>query len=180
MLNKSIRRSMLYEICVFAISFALPIVVFCVPLVRHALQAHLSVDFYIYLVSFDYLGLLFLMAIVWCLFNFYLSLGSVLLNKTTGTVRANGSLHPISAIQAIQVKHVSKRPFATRFLLQLIWKEDNAIPQTPHWKKVLRKMKAKTILGEFRQEANAEKVAEAISEFAGVMVQHQTTGKNSV
>lgn len=170
--NKIIRQALLSEICIFAASFAFPVVIFSVPLFRHSLQVHRLVYFYLTLVGFDYLILLFFMVIVWCIFNFRCSLGRVILDRNAGTVRVNGRLRSISSVQAVQIRNVSRTYFGRGLLLELIWKEDK---DTPRRRKALGIKNPKTsFFGRVRHKENAEKIAAMVAEFAGVSVQHRT------
>ena len=172
MLNKLIRWLILLEICLFTISLAPSLILFWVEPFHHSILLHLSV--YAALVGLICFFMLLGMTFAWCIFNLYLSLGAVVLNKTVGTVRANGRLRPIGALEAILVKHGPKRRFATGFSLQLIWKEDEISTQMPRWKRVVRRIGAKSsVLGTFRREENADKMAEAVAEFAGIPVRRE-------
>ena len=130
-----------------------------------------------------YLEMLLEIIALWCLFVFYLSLGNVVLDQVNETVKANGKLRPISKIQAIRITCGQRNILGQRYTVKLIW---NSCGTIPSWQKALVGQDASTtlartsILGSFRQEANAEKIAGMIAEFAGASVQHRTSGKNSV
>lgn len=172
-LNKPLRRLMLAEFCLLPAPLWTPWITFWTSPFHHAtwpglLPYVLSMYGVIYPV---YLVLLSMMAGFWCLFLFQFSLGVVTLERRAGTIKSGGrQVRPMKAAEAVQIVRAPSL-LGVRHSVSLIWSGGDL---TPRWKKALTNVRDNVcFLASFRQGANAEKVAEVISDFLGVPVRHQ-------
>jgi hypothetical protein len=118
--------------------------------------------------------LFFVVIVFYMIFVAAGTLSGIVLNQRDGTAKANGRTRSLNALESVKtIKQPG--PFGRGYQVQLLWNNNQTLPR---WKRVLFSMGPKTTFGGiFRQEANAEKVAEAVAEFAGVSVQHRTSEK---
>ena len=172
--NKFTRRFLVLESCVLSCSFLSPCFTFWTSRFhRHVLSGLLPYVLWSYRIGFPiYLLLFLILSGIWCFGCFYLSLGSIVLDKSGKTIRANGKTSPLGNLDAVRITQGQKDVLGRQFTVRLVW---NGTKPIPWWRTTLVKTEANTsFLGLFRNQANAEKIAEAVAEFTGVSVQHRT------
>lgn len=178
--NKFTRRFLLLESCVLSCSFLSPWITFWTSRFhRHVLSGLLPYVVWSYQIGYPIYSIALLILFgVWCLGYFYLSLSGIILDKSNKTIRANGKVNPLSKIEAVRITSGQPDVLGRNFVVRLVW---NCGRPIPWWRMPLVKTEVNTtFLGALRQEANAEKIAEAVAEFTGVPVQHRTIAENSV
>ena len=176
-LNMSIRRFFLAESCLLSCSLLLPWISFWTSPLYHATLP--SLLFYLtsnHLLPWESLFILFVCALIWCLFTFFGNLRGATFDTAEQSVKAGGRrARPMSKIEAIQIKPMPNTFLGRRYVVSLLWSSDDP---TPRWQKALTNtLGNKCFLGAFRQEANAEKVAAMVAEFAVVLVQQTASEK---
>ena len=173
-LNLSTRRMFLVQVCVLASSSLSPWITFWTSPFHHAtLPGLLPYVISAYRSGYGlYLFMLFPMGLFWCLWTFFANLGGARLDKRERTVKAGGRRErPMSRIKAVEIKPMPNTFLGRQYVLSLLWSSDDP---TPRWQKALISTPGnKCFLGAFRQEANAERVAAMVAEFAEVSVRHE-------
>ncbi len=183
--NKLMKLGLVVELCVLSSSASSPWITFWTsPFHRHIFSAWLPYVLWSYRNNWPLsVFMLSLIVGVWYLFAFWFNAFGIVMDANSKIVKANGKLRPVNKIQAIRITCGQGNILGQRYTVKLIW---NSCGTIPSWQKALVGQDASTsiartsILGSFRQEANAEKIADAIAEFANVPIQHRTRAKNSV
>jgi hypothetical protein len=115
---------------------------------------------------------------LWSFFTLFFNRGVVTMNHVTKTVKAGGRVRSFDQMAFVQINKMQPDALRVRYAVEILWKEDT---QKPLWYRAVMWIGTKSSpLGAFKQEANAEKIAAAVAEFANVPVEHRTSGKNSV
>lgn len=174
-LNMSIRRLFLVEVCILSASLFSPMISFWTSPFHHAtLPGLLPYMVSAYRLSHvSYLMLLVLMGIFWCLFTYFGNLWGVTFDKYDRSVKAGGrGACPMSSIEAVFIKPIPNTLLGRQYTVNLQWGDDDP---TPRWQKTLTTaLGNRCPLGALRQEAHAEEVAALIAGFIGVPVHRET------
>ena len=174
-LNKSIRRGFLVEICIFSTSFLSPWISFWRSPFYHAtLPGLLPYVLSTYRLTYwVYLILLPALALALWLFTAFGNLWGVTLDRHAHSVKAGGrGACPMSGIEAVFIKPIPNTLLGRQYTVSLQWDDDDP---TPRWQKTLTTAPGNRCpLGALRQEAHAEEVAALIAGFIGVPVRRET------
>lgn len=178
--NHFMRRMFALQMCIFSLSSLSPFYSYWTSPFHHAtwngmLPAVFATYQQAYLV---YLLILFAAALFYGTLVAGGNLGGVVLNLQSGTAKAGGRTRLLSEIESVSVIAGQPDILRRRSTVQLQWSDEQNLLR---WQKLLLSLGLKTsFVGILRQEANADRIAEAVAEFAGVLVHHQTFGQNSV
>ena len=178
--NKLVRRAIPLEICLFTAFFLLPFFLYWInpfhhvrpPLVPYVISSYREI-LPVYLIMFVF------MVCAWRAFYVDSSLGVITLNKLDRIVKANSRDYSLSELEAVRVTQIWTAAGLT-VKISCVWSGSNPVPP---WPKALTWVATEvntSLLGTLRQKENADKLAAAIAEFAGVPVQQRIRGKNSV
>lgn len=166
--------------CIFSLSALSPFYTYWTSPFHHAtwramLPAVLATYRQIYWVE---LLMLFVAALFYWIYVAGCNLIGVELNHQDSIAKAAGRTRSLSTLESVKVIAGQPDILGRRYTVRLMWDEEQDLLW---WQKLLRSMEPKTsFLGVFRHEINADRLAKAIAEFAGIPVHHQTFGQNSV
>jgi len=178
--NKSVRRMIPVEVCLFTGFFSLPCFLYWFNPFHHPVQSRLLpylISYYYHIFPVCLLMLVFIVC-VWRAFYVDHSSGVVTLNKLDRTINANGREYSLSEVEAVRIT-LTQNAAGTSLRVALVWNGSNPVPPWPKALTLVMTEVNTTILGTLRHEENAKKVAAAIAEFVGVPVQHRTLGENN-
>ena len=174
-LNRSIRRLFVVEVCILSTSLLSPWVTFWTSPFHHAtLPGLLPYVTSAYRSSCGlYLFMLLPVAMFWWIFTAFGNLLGVTLDRRDRSVKVGGRRAcPMSRIEAVQIKPMPSMLLGLQHVVSLQWGNDDP---TPRWLRALTSSPGnRCTLCVLRQEAHAEEVAAIIAGFIGVPVQRET------
>ncbi len=174
-LNLSIRRVFLFQVCILSLSLLSPVISFWTSPLHHAtlpsLLAFVISDYRF--ICGMFLFMLFPVALFWWVFTFFANMGGATLDRHDRSVKAGGRrARPVSRIKAIEIRPTPNALFGIQHVVSLQWGSEDP---TRRWQKALIDTSGnKCFLGALRHEAHAEEVAALIAGFIGVPVQRET------
>ena len=170
--NKSIRRAFILEVCIIGASLFSPWISFWTSPFHHAtLPGLLPYVTSAYRSCYGlYLFMLFPLAVFWWMFTAFGNLQGVTLDRHDRWVKVGGrGACPMNRIEAVQIKPMSNALLGRRYTVSLQWGNDDP---TARWQRELMSAPGnRCTLGALRHEANADQVAGIIAAFIGVPVQ---------
>ena len=170
-LNKSIRRLFVVEICILSTSLLSPWISFLTSSFYHAtLPSLLSYVASNHRLPWENLFSFSALVGIWWLLTIFGNMRGATLDRGDQSVEAGGKrARPMSRIEAVQVKPMPNTFLGRQYTVSLQWGSDDP---TPRRRRAITSAPGnRCFLGALRQEAHAEEVAAIIAEFAKVSVQ---------
>lgn len=171
--NHFMRRMFALPMCLLSLSCLSPFYTYWTSPFHHATwQAMLPAVFRTY--QQTYLVDLLMLLVAALFYGIYVAIGNlngVVLDQRNSTAKAGGRTRLLNELESVRVIAGQPDIFKRRYTVQLHWGDEQNLLW---WQKLLLSMGTKaSFLGVFGQEANADRLAAAIAEFAGVSVQHR-------
>jgi hypothetical protein len=171
--NHFMRRVFALQMCILSLSSLSPFYSYWTSPFHHATwRAMLPAVFRTYQNTFwVYLLMLFLAALLYWVLVVSGNLSGIVLDPRSGTAKAAEISHSLSELKSVEIIRRQPDILGRRYTVQLQWSDNQVLPK---WQRALLSLGQKTsFVGLFRQEANADRLAKAVAEFARIPLQHR-------
>ena len=123
--------------------------------------------------AFTTVMLLLTFALSWLFPTLLFNRGVITMIHLDEIVKVGGRVRSFKQMTFVQINRMqSKATGQYYYVVEILWDE---VTHKPFWYRVAMRIGTKSsILGRFREEGNAKKIAAIVAEFAGVLVQHRT------